>query len=76
MSSTLDRSDKATRVQDVIRICWRTTSDREMAKIVDCSNKTIGNHRRKMESLVTPFLNDYDCYQDVTDGIWPHQKSN
>jgi hypothetical protein len=49
MSSTLDRSTKAARVQDVIQMYWRTTSDREMAGIADCSNKTIGNHRRKME---------------------------
>lgn len=49
MSSTLDRSTKAARVQYVIRMYWRTTSDREMAGIADCSNRTIGNHRRKME---------------------------
>jgi hypothetical protein len=43
------RLDKSLQIQSVIRMNWRTMSDRDMAVIAECSNRTIGNHRRKME---------------------------
>lgn len=47
--SKRSRIDKATQIQSIIRMHWRTISDREMAELAECSNRTIGNHRRKLE---------------------------
>ena len=38
------------RIRAAIRLHWRTHSDRQIADLVGCSNRTIGSHRRKMEA--------------------------
>lgn len=43
------RADKTARIRAVIQEYWRTHSDRQMAELAACSNRTIGDHRRKME---------------------------
>jgi len=43
------RAAKADEIRIAIRKHWRTESDREIAKRVGCSNRTIGQHRKAME---------------------------
>ena len=43
------RAEKAARIQSVIRLYWRTHSDRQMAELADCTHRTIKSHRQKME---------------------------
>jgi hypothetical protein len=43
------RADKAARIRSVVRACWRTHSDRQMAEAAGCSHRTIASHRQKME---------------------------
>lgn len=48
-NSGTKRADKAARIRAVIRVYWQTHSDRQMAEMAGCSNRTIGNYRQKME---------------------------
>ncbi|QDU41718.1 hypothetical protein Mal52_01710 [Symmachiella dynata] len=48
-SSYTKRADKAARIQSVIRVYWRTHSDRQMAEKAGCTHRTIASHRQKME---------------------------
>jgi ParB/Sulfiredoxin domain len=43
------RAERAKEIRAVIRVYWRTHSDRQMAEMAGCSNRTISNHRQKME---------------------------
>ena len=43
------RSERAAEIQAAILLYWRTHSDRQIAEMVGCSNRTVGNHRQKME---------------------------
>lgn len=43
------RADKAAEIQDKILLYWRTHSDRQIAEMVGCSNRTVGRHRQRME---------------------------
>ena len=48
-NSSTKRADKAARIRSVIRVYWRTNSDRQMAGMAGCSHRTIASHRQKME---------------------------
>jgi len=43
------RADKAAEIEAAILLYWRTHSDRQIAEMVGCSNRTIGTHRKVME---------------------------
>jgi hypothetical protein len=42
------RSERAAEIQTAILLYWRTHSDWQIAEMVGCSNRTVGNHRQKM----------------------------
>src|SRR5262245_59314747 len=44
-----ERAERAARIRSVIRVYWRTHSDRQMAEMADCTHRTIAIHRQKME---------------------------
>ena len=43
------RAHKAAEIEGYILSYWRTHSDRQIAEMAGCSNRTIGNHRKAME---------------------------
>jgi len=43
------RAEKAAHIRSVIRVYWRTHSERQMAEMAGCTHQTIRNHRQKME---------------------------
>ncbi len=43
------RAENAEQIQSVIRVYWRTLSDRQMAEMAVCTHRTIASHRQKME---------------------------
>lgn len=49
MTTTTTRADKAKEIRAVIFKHWRTASNRQIANIIGCSNRTIGKHRKAME---------------------------
>ena len=47
--SKQSRAEKTARIRSVIRVYWRTHSDRQMAEKAKCTHRTIASHRQKME---------------------------
>ncbi len=45
------QAHKTARIQSVIRLYWRTESNRHMAERADCTHRTIAKHRQKMEDV-------------------------
>ncbi|MEX0718070.1 MAG: ParB N-terminal domain-containing protein [Planctomycetaceae bacterium] len=44
------RTTKANRVQRALLRFWRTTSDRELAEAIGVSNRTVSQHRKRLEA--------------------------
>ena len=68
-SNRSTRADKARRIRSVIRVYWRTLSDRQMAGKADCTHRTIASHRQKMEDAGEIGTRTGDCrLQAVVEG--------
>ncbi len=48
-STSTNRKRKSDRVRDALMEHWRLLSDREIALAVGVSNRTVSNHRKRLE---------------------------